>query len=237
MNGTNRPLIKPKRRSTSSKKVGTICANCQTAKTTLWRRNQSGESVCNACGLYYKLHQINRPISMKKEMIQTRNRKLSRSRTKRSKNIDHKFSSLIKSSASMMQLFGANSIITPNTNGQRFPCVDQSADQNTSFYPANECDLYKRQLQSTKIVPSLNHYNYTSSTSIDIKVDFSAAMAMASSHNLPPHTGFAHGEECNPLQIKQDYSNFPPNYHNYAPMQTWNRPMLEGPPENDFPNN
>ena len=34
-----------------------------------------GESVCNACGLYYKLHQVERPKTMKKDTIQTRKRK------------------------------------------------------------------------------------------------------------------------------------------------------------------
>jgi len=34
--------------------------------------------VCNACGLYQKLHNAPRPIAMKKEMIQTRNRKMNK---------------------------------------------------------------------------------------------------------------------------------------------------------------
>lgn len=29
-----------------------------------------GEPVCNACGLYYKLHGVKRPLSMKKDAIQ-----------------------------------------------------------------------------------------------------------------------------------------------------------------------
>ncbi|KAI1286991.1 Trans-acting T-cell-specific transcription factor GATA-3 [Halotydeus destructor] len=77
MNGQNRPLIKPKRRLSAARRAGTSCANCKTTTTTLWRRNQNGEPVCNACGLYYKLHNVNRPLTMKKEGIQTRNRKLS----------------------------------------------------------------------------------------------------------------------------------------------------------------
>ncbi|KAM3174344.1 hypothetical protein ACTXT7_010736 [Hymenolepis weldensis] len=59
----------------------TMCANCQTSATTLWRRNAEGEPVCNACGLYFKLHKaymradkVNRPLSMKKEAIQKRKR-------------------------------------------------------------------------------------------------------------------------------------------------------------------
>ncbi|KAK7145007.1 hypothetical protein R3I94_011185 [Phoxinus phoxinus] len=77
MNGQNRPLIRPKRRLSASRRAGTCCANCQTGTTTLWRRNANGEPVCNACGLYYKLHNVNRPLTMKKDGIQTRNRKMS----------------------------------------------------------------------------------------------------------------------------------------------------------------
>ncbi|OQV25045.1 Transcription factor GATA-3 [Hypsibius exemplaris] len=77
MNGSSRPLIKPKRRLVASKRTGTACANCKTDKTTLWRRDTKGNPVCNACGLYFKLHQTSRPASMKKDGIQTRNRKLS----------------------------------------------------------------------------------------------------------------------------------------------------------------
>ncbi|XP_037092438.1 GATA-binding factor 2-like [Pollicipes pollicipes] len=77
MNGQNRPLTKPKQRMSASRRAGTTCSNCKTSTTTLWRRNGQGEPVCNACGLYYKLHNVNRPITMKKEGIQTRNRKLS----------------------------------------------------------------------------------------------------------------------------------------------------------------
>ncbi|XP_038151811.1 GATA binding protein 1a [Cyprinodon tularosa] len=84
MNGQNRPLIRPKKRLIVSKRAGTLCANCHTSTTTLWRRNANGEPVCNACGLYFKLHNVNRPLTMKKEGIQTRNRKVS-SKNKKSK--------------------------------------------------------------------------------------------------------------------------------------------------------
>ena len=76
MNGTNRPLIKPKNsRVSSSKRDGTSCGNCSTTTTTLWRRTTAGEIVCNACGLYQKIHNTPRPISLRKENLQTRKRK------------------------------------------------------------------------------------------------------------------------------------------------------------------
>ncbi|KAJ2788021.1 hypothetical protein H4R21_007061, partial [Coemansia helicoidea] len=45
----------------------TFCKNCNTCKTPLWRRDEDGSPLCNACGLYYKLHNENRPISLKSD--------------------------------------------------------------------------------------------------------------------------------------------------------------------------
>ncbi|XP_029471909.1 trans-acting T-cell-specific transcription factor GATA-3 isoform X2 [Rhinatrema bivittatum] len=98
MNGQNRPLIKPKRRLSAARRAGTSCANCQTTTTTLWRRNANGDPVCNACGLYYKLHNINRPLTMKKEGIQTRNRKMS-SKSKKCKRMHESPEDFPKSSS------------------------------------------------------------------------------------------------------------------------------------------
>ncbi|XP_055936287.1 uncharacterized protein LOC129965988 [Argiope bruennichi] len=80
MNGMNRPLMRPQKRLpgplvAANRRAGQICTNCGTTNTTLWRRNNHGEPVCNACGLYYKLHGVNRPPAMKKEGIQKRKRK------------------------------------------------------------------------------------------------------------------------------------------------------------------
>ncbi|CAH1265250.1 GATA2 [Branchiostoma lanceolatum] len=71
--------------ASAARRAGTQCANCKTTTTTLWRRNQNGDPVCNACGLYYKLHAVNRPLTMKKDGIQTRNRKVSNKSKKKGK--------------------------------------------------------------------------------------------------------------------------------------------------------
>lgn len=75
MNGMNRPVVKNQKRLSASRRMGLYCSNCQTTNTSLWRRNNQGEPVCNACGLYYKLHKLNRPLTMKKDNIQRRKRK------------------------------------------------------------------------------------------------------------------------------------------------------------------
>ncbi|KAK4315899.1 hypothetical protein Pmani_012897 [Petrolisthes manimaculis] len=50
------------------------CSNCYTNNTKLWRRNEKGQIVCNACGLYFKLHGVNRPSHLFRLAPMTRRR-------------------------------------------------------------------------------------------------------------------------------------------------------------------
>jgi GATA-binding protein, other eukaryote len=52
----------------------TTCTNCCTQTTPLWRRNPEGQPLCNACGLFLKLHGVVRPLSLKTDVIKKRNR-------------------------------------------------------------------------------------------------------------------------------------------------------------------
>ena len=54
--------------------VPTTCTNCFTQTTPLWRRNPEGQPLCNACGLFLKLHGVVRPLSLKTDVIKKRNR-------------------------------------------------------------------------------------------------------------------------------------------------------------------
>uniref|UniRef100_A0A1D1Y1J4 Transcription factor elt-1 n=1 Tax=Anthurium amnicola TaxID=1678845 RepID=A0A1D1Y1J4_9ARAE len=51
-----------------------VCTNCSTMTTPLWRRDEEGQTLCNACGLYFKLHHEKRPLSMKTDVIKKRQR-------------------------------------------------------------------------------------------------------------------------------------------------------------------
>lgn len=39
------------------------CTNCHTRTTPLWRKSNNGDLLCNACGLFYKLHGVLRPFN------------------------------------------------------------------------------------------------------------------------------------------------------------------------------
>ncbi|KAI6000564.1 hypothetical protein EDD15DRAFT_2159814 [Pisolithus albus] len=60
--------------SEDGEQAPTSCTNCQTTNTPLWRRDPEGQPLCNACGLFYKLHGVVRPLSLKTDVIKKRNR-------------------------------------------------------------------------------------------------------------------------------------------------------------------
>ncbi len=64
----------PGPKSADQNGVPTTCTNCFTQTTPLWRRNPEGHPLCNACGLFLKLHGVVRPLSLKTDVIKKRNR-------------------------------------------------------------------------------------------------------------------------------------------------------------------
>lgn len=43
-----------------------VCSNCFGTQTPLWRRGPNDELLCNACGVFYKVHKRNRPDTLSK---------------------------------------------------------------------------------------------------------------------------------------------------------------------------
>jgi GATA zinc finger len=58
----------------SEKREPVSCSNCSTNNTSLWRRTHDGVPVCNACGLFMRLHGIPRPLSLKTDVVKKRKR-------------------------------------------------------------------------------------------------------------------------------------------------------------------
>ena len=70
----SRPASPGGTKSNEANGVPTTCTNCYTQTTPLWRRNPEGHPLCNACGLFLKLHGVVRPLSLKTDVIKKRNR-------------------------------------------------------------------------------------------------------------------------------------------------------------------
>jgi hypothetical protein len=77
-----------------------ICANCQATTTPLWRRDAEGKTICNACGLYYKLHHVHRPATMMRTVIKRRKRCPSNNENTTTKKV-HKSNNRWSSSSSL----------------------------------------------------------------------------------------------------------------------------------------
>ncbi|RPB29430.1 hypothetical protein L211DRAFT_13981 [Terfezia boudieri ATCC MYA-4762] len=56
----------PEAKSPNNTPVGQICSNCGTTRTPLWRRAPDGQTICNACGLYLKARNTQRPMTLKR---------------------------------------------------------------------------------------------------------------------------------------------------------------------------
>lgn len=118
---------KPSSAGSSRSNSTTKCTNCGTTTTPLWRRDPEGQPLCNACGLFLKLHGVVRPLSLKTDVIKKRNRnsssataaQKSASSTLTSSSSNSSSSSSIKSS-STTSILGKKPILSanllPNTN-------------------------------------------------------------------------------------------------------------------------
>ncbi|KAL6926365.1 hypothetical protein ACO0SA_003323 [Hanseniaspora valbyensis] len=94
-----------------------LCSNCGTTKTPLWRRDERGYILCNACGLFFKLHGKPRPISLKTDVIRSRNRKTKIEKQKEKELLANSNSIDPNSTNSNSSLNGSNN--NSNKNGIR----------------------------------------------------------------------------------------------------------------------
>ncbi|KAI7885091.1 hypothetical protein K492DRAFT_172815 [Lichtheimia hyalospora FSU 10163] len=101
-----------------------ICANCHTTTTPLWRRDAAGKTICNACGLYYKLHHVHRPATMMRTVIKRRKR------CSTGGNADKKQQSSLSSDKRRKRVHQSHP--HNNNNNHTSPPLDEESDSSTS---------------------------------------------------------------------------------------------------------
>eukprot|EP00158_Paraphelidium_tribonemae_P006039 Partr_v1_DN27641_c2_g1_i1_m65062 putative Transcription factor len=77
--GDHHHLMPPKKKKRKTPPRSDIhCSNCGNSDTPLWRKNENGQPLCNACGLYWKFHGYHKPV-MKNLIVNLRDRQSSES--------------------------------------------------------------------------------------------------------------------------------------------------------------
>lgn len=154
------------RRLSGNRRLGQVCTNCHTTVTSLWRRNSNGDPVCNACGLYYKLHNINRPLTMKKESIQTRKRKPKKSSDSKSSSTSSSIPSSATSSGTSTLTTSSSSTATTTPSASKYQTSSVSTVKTepssasytmygTSAYGSQSTSPSGTSSSSTHLLPSL----------------------------------------------------------------------------------
>ncbi|KAK4288483.1 hypothetical protein Pmani_038489 [Petrolisthes manimaculis] len=159
-NGINRPPGKvPARRITGTRRQHQMCTNCHTTITSLWRRNSQGDPVCNACGLYYKLHNVNRPITMKKESIQTRKRKPKNSNDKKSSSSSSSNSSSTAATTSSSSSAAGDHTNTTTSSSSSSIIIPTSATSTTSSLSSLNTSSSSSPTYASSAITSVSKYH------------------------------------------------------------------------------
>ncbi|KAK4198451.1 putative nitrogen catabolic enzyme regulatory protein area [Triangularia verruculosa] len=113
----------------------TVCTNCATTTTPLWRRNPEGQPLCNACGLFLKLHGVVRPLSLKTDVIKKRNRGSGGSLTVGGASTRSKKSATSSSSNNLSGVTGRKSSTLSITSNAKPPATQVSTPPATQHRP------------------------------------------------------------------------------------------------------
>ncbi|KAL4904731.1 hypothetical protein BDW74DRAFT_154484 [Aspergillus multicolor] len=111
----------------------TTCTNCFTQTTPLWRRNPEGQPLCNACGLFLKLHGVVRPLSLKTDVIKKRNRNSANSLAVGSSRVSKK--SARKNSVQQTPTVPTSSRAQSNTASESPPAMPGSSGRGSGVVP------------------------------------------------------------------------------------------------------
>ncbi|EMG49511.1 hypothetical protein G210_5718 [Candida maltosa Xu316] len=110
--------------STNSSKKILECTNCQTRTTPLWRKSNNGDLLCNACGLFYKLHGVLRPLNGDKKKKNTK---------KNDRTISNENTNIFTGLNEKNGFAPTASITTPSTTSSSVSKVSQSLPTPLNF--------------------------------------------------------------------------------------------------------
>lgn len=120
-----------------------ICTNCQATTTPLWRRDGAGKTICNACGLYYKLHHVHRPATMMRTVIKRRKRCPSSSNTNDKKRVTKSPSPPITTN----NRWSSTSPLRRKLSFDDSNCSTSSSSSNSSTSSSSEMEIHQHQQQ------------------------------------------------------------------------------------------
>lgn len=178
----------------------TECFNCQTTKTPLWRRDANGNTLCNACGLFQKLHGTMRPLSLKTDVIKKRNSRRASvvSNTSNNSMNDRRndfFSSLPNTSMKSFE----NMSHSPNVNIQR-----QHKNVPILPKPLSSASLYSQPSPSSSSLPQ--SYNQPIPNSFKRKKSTISISGIPISQGSSPASPYEFSQ-FQPSQLSQQFKN------------------------------
>ncbi|CAO3648415.1 unnamed protein product [Mucor hiemalis] len=160
--------------------VSIRCFNCDTNTTPLWRRDDEGNNICNACGLYYKLHNVHRPLSMKRTVIHRRKR------VHLMRKLDHYTSiSQRPSSSTGNHYSSASPSCSRHTTNQLFIPTTNVTGSNNNQYNHPQSEQRRESFQSELDIPLLIPRRRSSLNQLSPMVDNSDTASSTTSEPLP----------------------------------------------------
>lgn len=170
------------------------CTNCHTKTTPLWRRNPQGQPLCNACGLFLKLHGVVRPLSLKTDVIKKR---------QRNSNPTRKTSMIAKDGDDL----------NPTAIG---PSVDKKSPRKKKTQGSqsdSQFEMLSKSQPSSSSIPQVSQFNAMGTPTLNSFNSFSPqGIDQVSSHNLQ------HEQQQQQQQQQQQHQQ--PQYQQQSNTQT-----------------
>ncbi|CAH7669895.1 expressed protein [Phakopsora pachyrhizi] len=169
------------------------CANCSTQTTPLWRRGDSGVTLCNACALFQKMKGRPRPISLKTDVIKQRNRLKTSDRDLKNISLDSSHSikseKLLNINVAESEKTRVLRMIRPRKLVSKLQITNPNSiysQSNLRLPPASASDSLFHHSTAPHLVRSLSHSNLRKQPSSQLSIPFNQISPPLSSRSLDP---------------------------------------------------